>query len=450
VLIVAVTGPIGAGKSTALLEFAQLALHRLTLDGFVAVAGERDVVGRGASTYDVHFMSGGQTLPFAQRAAIGYSVDSTTSAALRSWADTLGSDIDVVIMDEFGRWEADGNGHWPLWEAIRMKRPRMVVLGVRQDSLSAIEARIGHPFDLVIPAGPEASVTLLDVAMQRPDWERVGKFGAGAGVLEATVGAALHTIKFPLTGMAMSSAQAAVLTVTAERLERRSRTFWVSSIASGLKALSPSGSKLGPMLAIAMQGLLYTASITILGWNMLGAFVGGALMGAWASSQGFFVQYLMLGNGIGKAYDEVVRWVAGHLHLQLPSLPVAFGIVVGVNALLAGTVAATFWRSRHRYEDRFDAWMAARQPLTRRRSRWKAALGLGLPTLIVVAILLSSGTAWSEAALIVGRALGVTLLLFALVQRWRPAALIGLLAKRGKWGPAYALRSALEDRPQKS
>lgn len=204
------------------------------------------------------------------------------------------------------------------------------------------------------------------------------------------------------------------------------------------------------MVAITMQGLLYTLATTILGWNALGVFIGGALMGAWASSQGFFVQYLMLGSGIEKAYNESARWVAKQTGLEAPAMmSLVLGIVI-VNALLAGITAFVLWRRRSRLRKKLEAWMENPISVSRiRKKKGLLSLGLLLPTAIVAGILLSTGTKWDDVALMVGRAIAVGMLLFALIQRWDPARLIGFLRRKGKWGPAYALSSAIEAKEQK-
>ncbi|HRI43077.1 MAG TPA: DUF2478 domain-containing protein [Fimbriimonadaceae bacterium] len=451
-LLLAVTGPIGSGKSSGLASFAGAAAQLGLVDGFVALAGERDEPDRGAADYALHMLADGRLLPLATRQPIGYTIDTATVQELSAWVANLRPGIDVLILDEFGRWEAEGQGHWHLWDFVLAAKPKLLVIGVKQSALVQIEGRMGRRFDHILSAQDGNVVdALLDIAAQRPDWERVGKFGAGAGALEMTVGAALHTVKFPLTGMAMSSAQAAVLTVAGDGLLHRTRVVWVSFIASGLKALSPSGKRVGPMVAIAMQGLLFTLSTALAGWNAVGVFVGGALMGAWASSQGFIVQYLMLGGALEKAYDQVVKWVAARTDLHLPALLALVAIAAALNATLAGFVALTFWRRRAKWRDRLEDWMAKpRAPLEMRRRKGLLMFSLFVPTALVGGILLSTGTKWADVAVLTGRAVGVAFLLFAVIQRWNPSKLIGYLRRKGKWGPAYALAAALEAKQERS
>ena len=55
------------------------------------------------------------------------------------------------------------------------------------------------------------------------------------------------------------------------------RVVWVPFISGGLKALSPAGNRVRPMIAIIMQGLLFGGTVQGLGWNFLAIGLGGAL-----------------------------------------------------------------------------------------------------------------------------------------------------------------------------
>lgn len=450
-LLVAVTGQVGSGKTTAIKAFAEAwAAQGKRVDGFVALGLDRSDPSRGADSYRLTMVATGQELPFADREAEGFRIDQGTQEQLLDWAENLEPGTETVVLDEFGKWELEGKGHWPLWPLVEAKQPLLVVMSVRDTCLKEIEAKLGRPFDLVLnTADGSVAETLVQVAAQRPDWQRVGVFGAGAGAMEMTAGAALHTVKFPFTGVVMSSAQAAVLTVAADGLVRHRRVVWVAIIAAGLKALSPSGSRIGPMIAIAFQGFLYTLATIAMGFNRAGVFVGGALMGAWASSQGFFIQYLMLGKGIESAYSEVVKWLVNSAGFQLPPLMTLLAIVVAANALVAGVAASICWRDKSKWRTKLEALTSQSiQVGSLRRRKGLYALGFLLPTVLVAAILLSSGKPWADVTVMVVRALAVAFLLYVVVQRWKPDRFAGWLRRKGIWGPAYAVSAAWGDKRQ--
>ena len=49
-----------------------------------------------------------------------------------------------MVLDEFSRFEARGEGLMPLWPAIVAARPQIVVVAVRSGLEAAIEERIGR------------------------------------------------------------------------------------------------------------------------------------------------------------------------------------------------------------------------------------------------------------------------------------------------------------------
>lgn len=242
-------------------------------------------------------------------------------------------------------------------------------------------------------------------------------------------------------------------------LTQPGRVMWVSFISSGLKALSPAGSRLRPMLAIFVQGFLFGSTVQVLGWNVLAIALGGMLMGLWAALQGFLLEYLMLGGDLLKAYDSMVLWIAQRLHLQAPTLP----WVVGGWALVHGSICAVTcvfaWRLQQppaairRILEQEAAGgttpVAAAQPARAARwarwlefTRWK----FWLPLVIVAGILLAGGSSWEKIGWLTLRFVAVGLVLMALVSLLRPARWSEQLRRRGWWGPALAFNDAFSRR----
>jgi hypothetical protein len=225
-------------------------------------------------------------------------------------------------------------------------------------------------------------------------------------------------------------------------------------VAAGLKALSPAGNRLRPMLAITMQGILFTLATRVLGWHRAGLFAGGFLVGLWAGTQGILMQYLLVGQDLFRGYDALAAWT----DRQGFGLPGLMTLVVGwalFYALAAGSVTAWAWR-------RGAVGARIERALTRAPSRlpslapaptWRTA-GAGalrdlarpafwLPVLILAAVLLAAGSPAERAAWIGLRAFAVGLVLFALARRLDPRQAGAWLRRRGRWGPAVALERAL-------
>ncbi len=455
-LLVAVTGDVGSGKSSLLEATAtRLREHGRSVDGFVMKAGPRPQADRGADRYDLVWVATSDSLPFAGRVeggSVPYQFNDTTWERIRQWAGGAPS-AEVLFVDELGKLEAQGQGFLAIWP--QLQGARVLVAGVRESSLTEIEARIGRPFDLIVRADePKARELLQTVCAEASDWERIGLYGAASGGLEMSLGSALHGVKFPFVGAIMSSSQCAVLSWAGDGLARRERVVWVSTISAGLKALSPAGSRLGPMLAITVQGILFTLASRVLGWNRFGLFAGGFLAGAWAASQGFFVQYLFMGKSLEKAYDTVRAWMSRQMHIEAPTLPllilglaVAYGVVAGISTTLA--------LRRPAPDSKLGAWAKRTRSATEAppSPNLGQALGMALrdlarpmfwiPVVLVSGILAVSGSKWEESLWVALRAVAVALPLFAGVRMLNPLRISAWLRRRRHWGPAYALESVL-------
>lgn len=364
--------------------------------------------------------------------------------------------VDLLVLDEFGGLEAAGGGHLQAWRVVSAAPPGIVVLSVRDGLVPDIEAAIGQRFDRILDAShPETGAALRTLLLEQRDWARIGLFGAGSGGFEWSVGSAVHAVRLPMRGLMLSSAQAAVMVFAGAGLGQRSRVVWVPFIAAGIKALSPAGNRVRPMIAITVQGLLFGASTRILGWNAVGIFLGGALVGSWATAQGFLLQYLLIGSDLLRAYDALVGWVQARWDVGLPGIALTLGIWFALWGLFAGSVALIAWR-KGALPKRLEA--ALERGVQGLRIEDPAptvgsAVARGIrdvlrpvfwiPVVAVVLILLSFGAPWERAFWIAARAATVGIVIFSLVRAFDFRGFIRWLRHRGHWGPAVAFERAL-------
>lgn len=300
-LLIAVSGAKGSGKTTLLARLAAWFEARATVvDGFLAEAGARSSGTGGADRYDLRWLRNGETTPLAERdAALSppYRFNPEAWNQVRHWAQGIRPHLPLIVLDEFGRLESEGKGHVEYWPLIVAAQPEVVAIAVRQGCEEAIEYHLGRRFDLGIDvAEQDAWERLRAACLAHADWMRVGVYGAAAGTLEVSLGSVMHGAQVPMRGLVMSSLQGATLVRAGEGLGERMRVTWVAFIAAGLKALSPAGSRLRPMIGITMQGILFGFLTRLLGWNPLGLFVGAWAVGAWAMAQGLVFNYLLLGT----------------------------------------------------------------------------------------------------------------------------------------------------------
>jgi nucleoside-triphosphatase THEP1 len=467
-VLVAVTGPVGSGKTTVLSSLLTWAKgNGKSVDGFLALPHDRVEPGKGAEEYVLQLIDSGQRLPFVRRDSSltpPYRIDAGTVTALAAWADSLKArhPLSILILDEFGPLEARGDGHMKHWESIQASRPEVVVIAVREKVVREIESRLGAPFDVVFDVTETGVLEQLqNLMLHHSDWVRVGQFGAAAGGFEATVGSALHQAKIPMSGLFLSVVQSLVMMYAGDRLANRGRVMWVPVISAGLKALSPYGGRLRPMLAITVQGFLFSLAATVFGWNVVGILVGGWLVGAWAALQGLVLQYIMIGDNLLPALDVMVRWTAEYLHLRLPGIVSLIALWTVVCGTLSAIVTLIAWLRRHRLPARIrtmldkgargitaDVGTPTLTAAFRRGLRDLVRPLFWAPVVFVGIIILVNGSTWEQAMWIVLRAVTVGWVLFSVARLFDPRKLVSWLRRRGHWGPAMALSRALRPGPE--
>jgi nucleoside-triphosphatase THEP1 len=458
-LLIAVTGGPGASKTTVLAELAAGQLARgQRVEGVLALAGKRTARGKGAEEYWLRLIGTDQELSWAVRDESlipPYYFEPDTERKLHAWAQRLKAlpPAPLLILDEFGKLELAGRGLLPVWKVLADARPQIVVIAVRAELVDQIEPLLGRKFDLRIAAdSPDALPHLLRTTEDFGEWTRLGLVGGAAGGMEMSVGSMLHAAKVPARGLMMCSLQGAMMTFAGFGLAQPGRVIWVPFISAGLKALSPAGSRVRPMIAICAQGLLYGASVQLLGWNVLAITIGGALIGAWSALQGILLQYLFMGEELIRAYDSTVLWLASRWDVAAPSLPALMGAWAAFCAIIAGGIAATAWKLRappaalRRIIERERAGAAG--DAVRRGGRWRefTHLQFWLPLVLVSGILLATGRPWESVAWLALRFIVVAFLLMTLVSLLRPARWADYLRKLGWWGPALAMGGALSRR----
>lgn len=461
-VLAGVVGAVGSGKTTLLAELAQWVRESgKTVDGFLSIPHDRSIAGRGAEQYDLKWIASGVRMPFSRRddsLQPPYRLDQAALEHAAAWARGLAQrpPLSVLLIDEFGPFEAEGLGHMSYWSSLRDASPELLILAVRANLVETIAGRLGMPFDVSVEAGASDSLgRLKSLVLHQSDWVRIGRFGAAAGGFEATVGSVLHGAQVPMRGLFLSTVQSLFMMYSGDRLAERSRVVWVPLIAAGLKALSPAGNRLRPMLAISMQGFLFSLFVTLLGWNALGIFSAGWFVGAWAASQGIVLQYLFIGDSLFQAVDTVIQWLAEHLRLDLPGIAVVFLLWIVLWGMVSASVTLFFWLRRHRLPARLGLMLSRGADgivLSNERPGLLKAVRRGLrdllrpvfwvPVAVVVGIVLASGSGWEQGVWIVGRAVVVGWVLFSVARLFDPRKLVAWLERKGHWGPALAFRSA--------
>lgn len=188
--------------------------------------------------------------------------------------------------------------------------------------------------------------------------DAVGEHAATLALVEVALGSLLHAFRIPFSGTFLSLNQGFLLcraTLASQHLQgAKFVPYSVSNVAAVLKSLAPAGKKLGPMLSLSMQGLLFSLGLWIFGARLVGLVLGMLLLSLWAFVQPVLTYYLFFGERLFSAFAYVLEKTLPYLGLSLESLAwVFFGLVL--LKLAAATALALFaWRTQGRlnYEDR--------------------------------------------------------------------------------------------------
>ncbi len=163
----------------------------------------------------------------------------------------------------------------------------------------------------------------------------------GLSVTEIGLGSLLHSFKVPFSGKLLALNQGFILSKL--QLNKNDTNRWsahiVSTNSAVLKSLSPSGKKLTPMLAIAMQGLLFNLSTRLLGKNSLGIMVGNILLSTWSFIQPFIIYYLIFGKNLIFMTEYFLKKINKVYPATEQTLTTVLLVVLSVNFIMSIVVS---------------------------------------------------------------------------------------------------------------
>lgn len=180
--------------------------------------------------------------------------------------------------------------------------------------------------------------------------EIVGHYGATLSLIEVGLGSLLHAFKVPFSGILLSLNQGFILCRAAILSREIPKNLWttysISNVAAVLKSLSPAGKKLGPMLSLSMQGLLFNMGILVFGTNPVGLCVGMALLSIWTFLQPLVTYYLFFGKELINAVEYLYEKTLPYHGLKAESLLWIFLGLVVTKMLAAVILAIVAWRTQ--------------------------------------------------------------------------------------------------------
>ena len=165
------------------------------------------------------------------------------------------------------------------------------------------------------------------------------RFSVVLALAEVGLGSLMHAVRLPLAGHILSLNQ--VLCITRALMEEKSYLeairlpATISTVAALLKSLAPMGKKLTPMIALIMQGALYSFGIALLGNNILGHGLGAVLSSTWGFIQPVLIAYVIFGARLVDGFLYFQNWLSNYLAVGWWTVLLLACFCVMLKALLA-------------------------------------------------------------------------------------------------------------------
>lgn len=212
---------------------------------------------------------------------------------------------------------------------------------------------------------------------------RIGFYATLLAGIEVGLGSFLHAFHCPCTGYFLSLNQIFLISrATYEHPDSWRYPYYISNIAAMFKSLAPMGKKITPMLALSMQGLLYTAGLALFGVTLPGRLLGASLSALWGFLQPLLIYYAIFGKALFLSISEyAANW----------GIPLGYliGVVVLLKITLAMTMVVLAKRLSPRHFERYAALTAKELPKGEAKRDIRSLLRKSVKDLCKVPFLLS-------------------------------------------------------------
>lgn len=181
------------------------------------------------------------------------------------------------------------------------------------------------------------------------------KFAAALSLIETSLGSLLHAFHVPFRGQFLSMNQGFVLsrasfTGADQKKDAIELTQTISFTTACLKSLSPAGKRLTPMLAISVQGLLFSFGQFVGGVSVIGHTLGIWLLSLWAMSQPLLLGWILNGENFIHALKWSIEKVSPDHGVHLVLGFIALVLSVGLSlVIISKKMSAESWE---RYQAR--------------------------------------------------------------------------------------------------
>jgi len=172
-----------------------------------------------------------------------------------------------------------------------------------------------------------------------PVWLKAAVLGSIWASSEIILGSFLHNLRVPFSSILLTGIAVILVVSVSYRWNDKGLIWRAGLICAIMKAVSPSAIIFGPMAAILFESLLMELAVLVLGRNVLGFIVAGALAMSWNLFQKIAMMLIYYGFNLVAIYTSLVEYA--RLQLHLPSLDVWVPVVsLGFFYFIAGSLSA--------------------------------------------------------------------------------------------------------------
>lgn len=194
----------------------------------------------------------------------------------------------------------------------------------------------------------------------------LGKKAALLAAIEVGLGSIAHSLSLPFAGHLLSLNQGFILTWASREIRAKNAPGLISTTAALLKSLSPAGKKLTPMLAIAMQGQLFTLGVFIGGMNPLGHILGMALLCLWGFLQPLTIYYVLYGDSLFNIGGYFISQLNAFFPVTINTIGWFVALVLGIKMVLGILCVWLAYRLPVARIETYTAWVQKQPPLAPR------------------------------------------------------------------------------------
>ncbi len=161
-------------------------------------------------------------------------------------------------------------------------------------------------------------------------------FGILIGLWEAFFGNFLHQLRIPFKGEILSTFDILIFSYAFTASGKREVILYITAVAIAIKAAIAGTFNMGPIIGIAMIGILFLAGSMVKKWGYL---IGGALAGAWAPFYFGIIKVKLLGPELLDSY----KMIFSHIGLKLQPITIIHMLII--SGAVLGMIASIFGKS---------------------------------------------------------------------------------------------------------